>query len=165
MSLVKEVTQVISASEKESKLVELAKANYNPISNGLGLPAGKYTFVTENSEDIFAVRPITAKPKGNETEGRKYALTMVAGVMTGDDEKTAGLRKVFGLKDTDAQLVVTADQWAIIQPNASYTVVIGENGRVASVTAKSSNSNLVEETPEQKQAREFAAYQAAQAKA
>lgn len=127
-----ETLKVVSFSEKNDALNAMVKNGYSPLQSGLGVPAGTYKFMTDAKQDIYGIRPVTAK-----ASGIKFGLTLIAGTLEGADAKTQGILKQFGLSSSEAQMVVTADQWNTIKPDSAYTMVINEKGRVDSVTSLS----------------------------
>lgn len=155
----------MKASERQAQLEKVAAKGFAPILNGLGLLAGNYVLMTAAGEDIFGIKEVTAA-----ATGKQYAITLVACTVTKPDGSQPA---TFGIGETDRQLAVTADQWLGLQPNTKYNVTVTDKGRIGTVSPYSAQvgdvdgtlSENVAETPEQKQAREFAEFQAAKANA
>jgi hypothetical protein len=116
--------KIVTALQRKAGLTSMDKAQFKTIRSGQ-IP-GKYVFVT-GSGSIYGLKPITAN------NGKKWGLTIVAGVLTGSEPATSHVNESFGLGDMDAQLVFTADQFLSINENQTYDLVINEKGRVGSV--------------------------------
>jgi hypothetical protein len=116
-------------AEQAKELAAVEAKGFSALRAGLGLASGNYTLTTPNSEDIFGIKEVTSAK-----DGKGYALTMVAGTVTGADDANTHVSTVFGLGDKDRQLVVTVDQWQAIDPNQSYTMVVNDKGRIASIS-------------------------------
>ena len=117
--------KILTAAQRKDGLTAMEKAEFRTIRSGL--KAGKYRFVT-SSGSIYGLKPITSK------DGRKWGLTIVAGVLTGVDAGNSHVHDVYGLGENDKQLVFTSDQFMEIVENQTYDLVANEKGRVASIT-------------------------------
>lgn len=121
----------MNRAESNAALTAAEKAGFKPIRTGIGVPDGKYTFGTPDNLDIFLVKEISSA-KGN------FALTFVAGTLTGTEDNNKHISKTFGIGSTDAQMMVTVEHFNNIEPNQSYTIEIS-SGRVKSLSLVDTN--------------------------
>ena len=117
--------KVLNKADRMSGVKALESAGFPALRSGLGVPNGKYFFITPNSEQIYATKAISTA-KGN------FGLTLVAGTLTGTDSENKDVNITYGLSITDKQFVVTYDHFMVIEPNQSYNVEV-LNGRVKSL--------------------------------
>jgi len=123
-------------SEQANELARVEAKGARTLRSGLGLAPGNYSFKTPNAEDIFHIKEVRSG------KGEDWAITLVAGTVTGKDATNKHVSKTFGLGDKDAQLGVTVDQWQAIDPNQEYDMIINEKGRVQSLLL-ASNDEIV----------------------
>lgn len=129
MEIAKDV-KVLGKAQRNAALSAMETAGFPALRSGLGLPAGKYLMTTENSENIYAVKPIT-------TAKGKFGLTLVACTIKGAEAHNQSLSNKYGFGTTDKQCVVTADQFNAIEPNQAYNVTINDKGRIAEIVSAS----------------------------
>jgi len=115
-------------SEQAAALAAVeAKPGMRVLRSGLGLAPGAYIFKTPDAEDIFHIKEVKS------AKGEDWAITLVAGTVSGASKENAHVSKTFGLSDRDAQLGVSVDQWQGIDPNQVYDMIINDKGRIQSV--------------------------------
>jgi hypothetical protein len=124
----------VTKTERASALSKSTQAGFNPLLGGLGVIAGKYKFITPNSENIFATKGVQS---GN---GNRYCLTLVAGSLIGAEDHNRTVSQTFGLRPVDKQMVVTVEQWMKIDANQTYDVIVNEKGRISKLDLVSEDS-------------------------
>lgn len=117
----------VSKANRSTAIAALETAGFAALRSGLGVMPGKYQFKTPDSEDIYGTKAVKSA-KGS------FGLTLVAGTLTGNEDKNKSVSNTYGLADTDKQFIVTLDQFNTIEPNQTYDIIVGENGRISSLT-------------------------------
>lgn len=133
---------MIKASKRNEAIAKASANGFTPIINGLGLLPGSYHLVTAQGEEIFDIKEVTAN-----SNGKKWAITLVACTVTGATDENKHVSKAFGLGEADAQLAVSADAWLSMQPNTKYAIEINDKGRVGSVKLAEAGSETSSDEP------------------